>query len=57
MLSDSFLKKFFIQDKPLLRLIVMGYKILLDLSMRIRHYWGFVELVTTSTTDIRKTLS
>jgi len=50
-------EKIVIQERPLLRFIVMGRKSLPDPSKRTRPYWGFVEIVTTSTEDIKKALS
>uniref|UniRef100_A0A0D9VC21 Uncharacterized protein n=1 Tax=Leersia perrieri TaxID=77586 RepID=A0A0D9VC21_9ORYZ len=45
-----------IEEKPLLRLIVMGKKSLPDPSKRSRPYWGYVELVTTNVDHIKDAL-
>ncbi|KAL2651754.1 hypothetical protein R1flu_019882 [Riccia fluitans] len=46
-----------ITKQMLLRLIVIGRKSLPDASKRTRPYWGFVELVTKNTDDIKEVLS
>ncbi|XP_028555156.1 uncharacterized protein LOC110105338 isoform X2 [Dendrobium catenatum] len=45
-----------IEKQMLLRFIVMGRKSLPDPSQRSRPYWGFVEMVTTKTEDIKTAL-
>lgn len=45
-----------IEKEPLLRFIVMGRKSLPDPSKKSRPYWGFVEMVTTKTEDIKNAL-
>jgi hypothetical protein len=45
-----------IEEKPLLRLVVMGKKSLPDPAMHSRPYWGYVELVTTKVEDIKDAL-
>eukprot|EP00249_Psilotum_nudum_P012583 c23867_g1_i1 orf=85-600(-) len=46
-----------IDQKPLLRFIVMGRKSLPEASKRTRPYWGFVDLVTTNVNDVKKALA
>ncbi|CAL4922995.1 unnamed protein product [Urochloa decumbens] len=45
-----------IEEKPLLRLVVMGKKSLPDPAKHSRPYWGYVELVTTDVQDIKDAL-
>ncbi|MQL74863.1 hypothetical protein Taro_007240 [Colocasia esculenta] len=45
-----------IQKEPLHRFMVMGKKRLPDPGKRSRPYWGFVEMVTTNTDDIKTAL-
>ncbi|CAL4939762.1 unnamed protein product [Urochloa decumbens] len=45
-----------IEEKPLLRLVVMGKKSLPDPAKHSRPYWGYVELVTTNVQDIKEAL-
>ena len=45
-----------IEKQTLLRLIVMGKKMLPDLAKKSLPYWGFVELVTTDTQPIKTAL-
>ncbi|KAL6629814.1 hypothetical protein ACP70R_029579 [Stipagrostis hirtigluma subsp. patula] len=45
-----------VEEKPLLRLLVMGNKSLPDPAKRSRPYWGYVELVTTNLDDIKDAL-
>ncbi|XP_020578796.1 uncharacterized protein LOC110023638 [Phalaenopsis equestris] len=45
-----------IEKQLLLRFIVMGRKSLPDPSKRSKPYWGFVEMVTTKTEDIKTAL-
>ncbi|KAJ1266434.1 hypothetical protein BS78_08G150900 [Paspalum vaginatum] len=45
-----------IEERPLLRLIVMGRKSLPDPAKKSRPYWGYVELVTTDVQDIKDAL-
>ncbi|WOK96348.1 hypothetical protein Cni_G05055 [Canna indica] len=45
-----------IEERPLLRFIVMGKKSLPDPKQRSRPFWGFVELVTTKIEDIKAAL-
>ncbi|XP_040377293.1 uncharacterized protein LOC102702821 [Oryza brachyantha] len=44
------------EERPLLRLIVMGKKSLPDPAERRRPYWGYVELVTTDVNHIKDVL-
>uniref|UniRef100_J3L9I2 Uncharacterized protein n=1 Tax=Oryza brachyantha TaxID=4533 RepID=J3L9I2_ORYBR len=44
------------EERPLLRLIVMGKKSLPDPAERRRPYWGYVELVTTDVNHIKDAL-
>ena len=44
------------EERPLLRLIVMGKKSLPDPAKHGRPYWGYVDLVTTDVQDIKDAL-
>ncbi|KAI4979831.1 hypothetical protein ZWY2020_016584 [Hordeum vulgare] len=45
-----------VEEKPLLRLIVMGKKSLPDPAKHGRPFWGYVDLVTTDVQDIKDAL-
>nr|CAB3500607.1 unnamed protein product [Digitaria exilis] len=45
-----------VEERPLLRLVVMGKKSLPDPAKHSRPYWGYVELVTTNVDDIKDAL-
>ncbi|XP_051195193.1 uncharacterized protein [Lolium perenne] len=45
-----------VEERPLLRLIVMGKKSLPDPAKHGRPYWGYVDLVTTDVQDIKDAL-
>ncbi|VAI55162.1 uncharacterized protein LOC119324028 [Triticum dicoccoides] len=45
-----------VEEKPLLRLIVMGKKSLPDPAKHGRPFWGYVDLVTTDIEDIKDAL-
>nr|AIN39805.1 hypothetical protein [Zoysia matrella] len=53
---DWFAQEVNIEERPLLRLVVMGKKSLPDPAKRSLPYWGYVELVTTKTDDIKDAL-
>uniref|UniRef100_M8AIX0 Uncharacterized protein n=1 Tax=Aegilops tauschii TaxID=37682 RepID=M8AIX0_AEGTA len=52
----SSLQEVNVEEKPLLRLIVMGKKSLPDPAKHGRPFWGYVDLVTTDIEDVKDAL-